>query len=42
VRKLLAVIATVALVTLGGFAFGAAQHHDLGQIAADGESGGGD
>jgi hypothetical protein len=42
VRKLFGVIVTVALVTFGGLAFGAAQHHDLGQIVADGESGGGD
>ena len=42
VRKLFAVMAAVALLTLSGFAVGNSQHHGFGQIVANGESGGGD
>jgi hypothetical protein len=41
-RKLFAVALAVALLTLGSFASGGFHHHALGQIVADGESGGGD
>jgi hypothetical protein len=41
-RKLFVMVLAVALLTLGSFTSGGFHHHDLGQIVADGESGGGD